>query len=192
VRVTRYQGRSFTIAPDCRCHGDGMSANVGRGVSVVTGNAWLDQTDATLPGPSGTLVLTRSYNSHAAVENIPSFVGPGWSHGYGRHIEQHPGGLLRLLEDDGVPTLYTDPDGDRRFTPSAPASETSWIDATDTGFQRSFRQGGSETYDVPRQWRLRHDYGGRGRHLAGRNCDTGRQVRDRTVGLTGITAASVT
>jgi hypothetical protein len=63
---------------------------------------WLDQADGVVRGPAGVVAFRRSYNSHAAVEKVPSPFGRGWSHSYSRHLRHcHPlshetvAGLLR-------------------------------------------------------------------------------------------------
>ena len=146
--VTMFDTAGVVMRPDARCHGECVAANPAHRVSVVTGNAWLDQGDGEGLDGGGLLPFGRSYNSQAAVEGVPGPLGPGWSHSYSRHIEFGAGGVIRLIEDDGVPTLYADPEHDGRFVPLTPATERSWLDRTATGYSRTFREGDIEKYDI--------------------------------------------
>jgi len=132
----------------------GCPANVGLPVSVTTGNVWLDQTDASIPGLGSDLVFQRSYNSLNGYRNRGGILGPGWHHSFERTVtvtSTSSRGLI-LRGGDGVPLYFLDKDNppDNVYTPRAPATDQSWIvkQPTTNDYVRHFRAGGSEEYDV--------------------------------------------
>ncbi len=158
--VLKFDTGRALMRPDARCHGECVAANPAHRVNAVTGNAWLDQADGEGFSAGDLLPFGRSYNSQAAVEGIPGPLGPGWSHAYSRHMEFVAGGQIRLLEDDGVPTVYTDPEHDGRYVAATPITDTSWIDRATEGFVRYYRDGGTEEYNVYGQLRVVVDASG--------------------------------
>src|SRR5262245_12115233 len=83
-------------------------SDVGRPVNVNTGNAWLSQTDAVIPGIGAPLVLSRDYNSGNAADPRASMgFGRGWTHRYGQTLTPAPtAGVLQLMQGSGVAAYY--------------------------------------------------------------------------------------
>jgi YD repeat-containing protein len=124
----------------------------GEPVSIVSGNQFLDQTDASLPGRGAPLTFTRSYNSAYAGYNAwpgtEAGVGKGWTHSYQKVLTVSPG-LIRLTDGDGVPKYFEDHDANGSFKASAPLREQSSFTVAGGTYTRQFRGGGSETYVSP-------------------------------------------
>ena len=138
--------------PPCDQRVSSPSQNVGRPVSVTTGNVWLDHTDAILPGVGPEIALRRSYNSLNAFKNRGGSFGPGWHHSFERTItvpsSTVPGLILR--GGDGAPTYFHDNNNDLTYIPFAPVTDESWIvkQPPNNDFVRHFRGGGSEEYNT--------------------------------------------
>jgi len=139
--IVKLDGQFLDIPPDCRdCVQD-----IGLPVNLFSGSVWLNQTDVVLPGVMG-IEFTRSYNSIGTREPTDSGFGPGWTHPFEQNLAFAPSGL-RLRQANGLPVTFTSSDH-VTYRALAPATETSWIVKASDGFTRSFRQGGSEVYDV--------------------------------------------
>jgi Domain of unknown function (DUF6531) len=128
-----------STSPDPPC------SAVGNPVSVVTGNMFLDQTDAVVPGWGLGLNLTRSYNS--ARRGYQGAFGAGWTHSYEKELEVMETAVLMIREGDGVATFYWDSDSDQTFELSLrqPRRAGSWNPAVI--YTRNFPDGSHETYD---------------------------------------------
>jgi len=126
---------------------------VGEPIHVATGNVWLDQSDATVPGIGPALSFTRSYNSINAFKNRGGAFGVGWHHPYERSITPAPSPhrALTIRGTDGVPLYFqdNDPPLDNIYKPFAPITDQSEIQKLGDGsYRRTFRAGGSEEYDI--------------------------------------------
>lgn len=117
-------------------------------VSLATGNVFLDQTDAVVPGLRRNLLLARSYNSRAAFHGRGGAFGRGWTHAYEKSVTVHPTGLLKLRKGNGVSTWFSNPDGGTTYGGLFPARERSRISRSAAGFARHFIQGGHENYGI--------------------------------------------
>ncbi len=117
---------------------------VGLPVSVTTGNVYFDQIDIEIPGLGPGLRFVRSYNSKNASSG--GVFGPGWTHRYEQKIRV-AGATLTFRGGDGVPSFFSDPDGDGTYEASVPFSKDSSIAKVANGYDRHFRTGGHETYD---------------------------------------------
>ena len=121
---------------------------VGEPVSVVSGNAFFDHTDTDIPGVGLPLRFVRSYNSRNRGSGQYGVFGPGWLHPYEQRLTFPAARIILLRRGDGVPTYFQDTDGDLRYDASVPFTKESWITKQGDGtFVRSFRKGGTETYD---------------------------------------------
>ncbi len=135
------QGGSGTPQPNEACSEEGLPVN------VLTGNMWLDHSDAQVGGIMG-LAFVRSYNSKTAQTGRYGAFGPGWNHSYERRVSSPTPGLLQLRQRNGAPIYFVDENGDLTFTAWAPATEKSSITKVGSAYVRQFRAGGSETYDA--------------------------------------------
>lgn len=136
-------------SPDIRCPEGACCQDPGKPVSLVTGNMYLDQQDAVLPGVAGSLKLVRSYNSANRGSGQYGMFGPGWSSNYEQRLTPWgtSGKALVLRQANGVVAYYNDPDADLRFDASVPYTRENWIvKQGDGSYIRHFRKGGSETY----------------------------------------------
>jgi RHS repeat-associated protein len=123
----------------------------GKPVSVLNGNVWFDQTDASIATLAGGLSMTRSYNSLNAYANLGGAFGPGWTHTYERKLSFPEAGVIELQQSNGAPIYFNDANSDLTFVGSVPLDELSAIVqvgvAPNRTFTRSFPAGGSEVYD---------------------------------------------
>jgi RHS repeat-associated protein len=148
-RGTAYAASPCPPAADMRgdCSQGAPPSNVPRPVNVHTGNVWFDQTDALVPGLGAPLVVSRSYNSKNAYENVRGAFGRGWSHAYEqRVIVLAQEGIISLRKGDGVAIHYQDIDEDGIYRATVPITEESWIELVDGNFLRRFPSGRVETY----------------------------------------------
>ncbi len=141
--------------PPNMCAGGGLGAGgpVGGGpgaapypVSLITGNVFLDQTDAQLRGLRTDVFFTRSYNSHVKRSGV---LGRGWNHAFEQRIETLTLSpfILRLWQADGSPAYFTDPDQNGSFTPAGSIDpESTIVRQPDGSYRRGFRVGGYEDY----------------------------------------------
>jgi hypothetical protein len=74
---------------------------VGRGISLTTGNLSFDQVDFEAQGAPGSLRFVRSYNSQTTVQPSSSGLGPGWTHSYEPRLTFPAPRVALLVEDDG-------------------------------------------------------------------------------------------
>lgn len=128
--------------------------SVGQPVSVATGNVFLDQVDATVPGASlAPLTFIRSYNSANTSSGQFGMFGPGWSTSYERKLSLLGNNLLMLRGADGVVSYFArDTSEPATWRPSVPFSLESAIKRqSDQSYVREFRQGGSERYQADQQ-----------------------------------------
>ena len=149
VRGDPTQASSTTgISPAGEQQSCSTPSSCGKPVRVVSGNMYLDQTDASMPGLGG-LEFIRSYNSVNRGDGLYGMFGRGWFSTYERRIEILSATLLKLRQASGVVAYFADPDGDLRFDASFPRSSASWIvKQPDGSYIRSFRAGGNELYDA--------------------------------------------
>ena len=124
--------------------------SAGYPISLVSGNVYLDQSDAQVHGLRTVLDFTRSYNSVNRASGLYGIFGPGWTHAYEQQVQfPNPGNpdLLMLVRGTGVPAYFEDNDHDGTFNPSVPYNRDSAIVKQPDGrFIRSLRKGGSEAY----------------------------------------------
>ncbi|HLO29543.1 MAG TPA: RHS repeat-associated core domain-containing protein [Anaerolineales bacterium] len=126
----------------------GESQCVGKPISVVAGNMYLDQTDIVIPIPGIDLEFVRSYNSQLAYRNIAGGFGPGWTYPYEQNLSFPSTGIIMLRRGDGVPAYFQDMDADLTYDASVPFTKESWIEKQADGtYIRHLRKGGYETYD---------------------------------------------
>jgi RHS repeat-associated protein len=128
----------------------GGPAAVGRPVSVTSGNMYLDHVDIALPGIGPALVFSRSYNSDKRLHH--GELGLGWNHAFEQRVtlatlDDHPDEQLTLTLGDGTAHYFLGSGG--LWEPYVPASQNESMFSRGVGgtFVRSFRTGGSETYD---------------------------------------------
>jgi RHS repeat-associated protein len=112
-------------------------------VSLITGNVFLDEVDAVLPGLQD-LVFSRSYNSDSGPAGT---LGKGWNHAYDVTVEPLLDRVFSVNEGHGAPSYFTDPDGDGTLTPYGGGSVSATLTRTSSGFMRRFREGHSEEFD---------------------------------------------
>ena len=129
------------------CPPEGPCPGVGKPVNVLTGNVWLDQTDAQIPGLGAGLSLVRAYNSRLAERNVLGAFGRGWTHSYESKLSFLPGSVIKLRQPNGSPLFFEDPSATQTYAAMLPKSETSWIVKSGSTYTRLFRMGGSEAYD---------------------------------------------
>ncbi|PYQ11963.1 MAG: hypothetical protein DMF80_20230 [Acidobacteria bacterium] len=125
----------------------GPPSSVGGPVNIMSGNVWLDQTDASIPGVAG-LLFRRSYNSKNAYQGLAGVFGRGWRHSYEATLSFPSATIVIVRNPDGTPLYYRDGDGDLTYTALYPVTERSWLVKSGSGFTRYFKEGGSETYDL--------------------------------------------
>jgi RHS repeat-associated protein len=113
-------------------------------VSLITGNVFLDQDDASLPGLYNDLTFARSYNSFGTSAGS---LGIGWQHNFEMRIEALSSRYVMVWKGNGAAEHYTDPDGDGVLTPYGSTGQPSTVTASaGGGFVRSFRSGETEEY----------------------------------------------
>jgi hypothetical protein len=98
----------------------------------MTGNVWLDETDALVPGVGPDVTFRRSFNSLNAFRNRGGAFGAGWHHSYERSVSVAPGPTRALIlrGPDGVPLYFQDnesPNPTNTYKPFAPITDQSWI-----------------------------------------------------------------
>jgi RHS repeat-associated protein len=121
---------------------------VGLPVSVTTGAVHFEQTDTTIPGLGPGLRFVRSYNSQLRASGQYGVFGPGWNHVYEQRLTFPTPALIMLRRASGDPAYFQDNDGNLTYEPSIPFTKSSTIVKQAGGtYLRSFRSGGSETYD---------------------------------------------
>jgi RHS repeat-associated protein len=126
----------------------GAPCGVGCPVSVTTGAVYFDQTDVTIPGLGPALRFVRSYNSQLRGSGQYGAFGPGWNHVYEQRLSFPTSTLIMLRKANGNPTYFQDNDANLTFEPSVPFTKGSTIAKQPDGtYIRSFRSGGTETYD---------------------------------------------
>jgi RHS repeat-associated protein len=113
-------------------------------VHLATGNVFLNQVDATLPGLRTDLVFPRSYSTARTERN--TVLGRGWNHGWDKRIQQVTPYTLDLTESDAGLIMYTDPDEDGVFRQYMAQDSPDTIQRTADGYVRTFRNGGVERY----------------------------------------------
>lgn len=121
---------------------------VGRGISVTTGNVFLDQVDAAAWGAPGSLSFARSYNSRAAAAKIEGVLGPGWSHTYSARVSTPEPRVVMLRDDDGAVLYFQDADGDHDYRASVPLAERSRVVKVGNTFERRFPEGGRDVFSA--------------------------------------------
>src|SRR5258708_3452180 len=115
---------------------------VGLPVSVSSGSVFLDQTDAILPGVGSGIQIVRSYNSLEAVDGSKAgLFGLGWTYSYEKSLSFPSSGQIMLREGNGVPLYF------QNGQPVTPVTEQSSFAQSGSSYVRTFRAGGSETYD---------------------------------------------
>ena len=154
----------------------------GAPVTVLNGNVWFDQSDATVPVLGGALAFTRSYNSLGAYHGRAGIFGRGWTHAYEQAIDEPELGVARLRLATGQPYYFEDSDDDQTFVASIPLTEQSTLVKSAGGWTRTLRSGGAESYDTSGLLVSRTDSAGRTTSL----------VRDASGRLTSISRGGQT
>jgi YD repeat-containing protein len=129
---------------------------VGKPVDVITGNVFLDQTDADATGRRQRVRLTRSYNSalSVAVGARPALgheFGPGWTHNFERQL-RHPdpsstASFSLRLGEGHVLYFAVDPQVSGTYRALVPSTERSWLVDNGTTVTRYLPDGSTETYN---------------------------------------------
>lgn len=123
----------------------------GEPVSIMTGNVFFHQIDASMKALRRTLALVRTYNSQNAYHDTfpnPLF-GPGWSHSFESRLffpTSYRGIVLKRA--NGVPVYYTDPEGDGTYGVYLPLAERSWLVQSGDTYTRHLLDGSLEVYNA--------------------------------------------
>jgi RHS repeat-associated protein len=142
VQTLKFEGTAGLIDPSEEC-----CPVIGGPVNIYTGNVWLQQVDGSLPGWASPTVFQRSYNSLSAAEGRSGPLGRGWTHSYDRRIERMRSGRVRLIEGNGVPTIFEDRDGDGVLEAAIPSTDKSRFTPYGNMMKRVFPDGTEEVYD---------------------------------------------
>jgi YD repeat-containing protein len=114
---------------------------VGKPASVSTGNLFFGEKDGVIPGLAA-LSFVRTYNSLEVVDGSQAgLFGIGWTHSYEKSLSFPAPGQIMLREGNGVPLYF------QNGQPVIPVTEQSSFAQSGSSYVRSFRAGGSETYD---------------------------------------------
>jgi hypothetical protein len=104
-----------------------VPASEGNPISLVSGNVYLDQSDAQVRGVRTVLDFTRSYNSVNRASGLYGIFGPGWTHAYEQKLQFPDSGnpdLIMLMQvRRSIPAARGPTPGTRR-TSSPPSSGT--------------------------------------------------------------------
>ncbi len=148
VYVKSPQMEETSIRPQANQGGpSGGGCDPGEPVSVVTGNMYFDHRDATVPGVSTTLDLTRSYNSLNRGSGQYGAFGMGWSHSYEKRLTVPEPKVLALREGNGVIHYFQDNNQDLKYEASVPYTKSNWIQKQGDGsYVRQYRNGSREVY----------------------------------------------
>jgi len=133
--------------PRCTQEPCAPCAAVGEPVSCLTGNMFLDQTDASIPGWGPGLNLTRSYNSGTAYGGYEGAFGAGWTHTYEKKLDVMEPGVVMVRNSNGVATFYRDSNGSQTFGAHLPATAKESVAESGGTYVRNFPDGAYETYD---------------------------------------------
>ncbi len=122
--------------------------NVHKPVNVLNGNVWFDQVDVSIPGVGPGLQFARSYNSKLAFTGVAGVFGKGWTHSYETRLSFLPSNILKVREGRGEPIFFADLDGDGTYKGLVPRLEKSTMAQVGANYVRTFREGGSQTFDA--------------------------------------------
>jgi RHS repeat-associated protein len=139
------------------CNEAAPSPTVGNPINLITGNVFIDQTDAAVSGVRRTVRLRRSYNSRRAFVGRGGAFGPGWTHSYEKAVTPLSAVLLKVDPGTGGALYFQDNDGDQTFEPTMPAFERSSVVKIAGGYVRHFKEGGREHYDSQGRLITQHD-----------------------------------
>lgn len=124
------------------------TAEAGPGqVALLTGEFNTDETDVSVPGYTGDLLLSRSHSTYAGASTVVNGVfGPGWTAHFdgaeagiaGLEVVDNSriDGTIALVDGDGAALVYESPNGQRRATAAfqtgtwLPADEDTQLDAS--------------------------------------------------------------
>jgi YD repeat-containing protein len=121
---------------------------VGKPVNVMTGNMYLDQTDITIPTVGQDLKFVRSYNTQDLADPQHGVFGSGWNHAYEQRLNVPATGIIMLRKGNGMPTYFKVRTDGVTYDPVVPFTLSSLIvKQGDGSYIRTFRVGGSESYD---------------------------------------------
>jgi RHS repeat-associated protein len=121
--------------------------DIGEPVNVISGNVWLEETDAIIPGIGTGLRLVRRYNSLLANRGVGGAFGRGWTHTYEQNLTFPSIDVIKLRAANGESMWFEDFNADATYNALLPVLEASWIVHSGNVYTRYFKNGGSETYD---------------------------------------------
>ncbi|MBI5055220.1 MAG: RHS domain-containing protein [Nitrospirae bacterium] len=127
---------------------DSCPVNVGKPVSVASGNVYASETDFTLKGKMP-ISFTRYYDS---AETTMRGFGQGWGHTFDTRAIKFPnsaGNTYKVINPDGSDVYYIDNDGDGVYDVEFPKGEKSrLLKNTDNTFVREFFDGSKEEFNA--------------------------------------------
>jgi RHS repeat-associated protein len=127
-------------------------ACAGDPVNCATGNLTESQTDLGLSGLGVPLVLTRTYNSQAAVtQSSPGLFGYGWKSSFSDHLVIDPKGIVTVVQANGSAVIFVGAPG-----VAGELVAPGWAQAklVFSGSQYTYTLPGQDTFHFDEQGRL--------------------------------------